>query len=52
MSRADLEREFEIRRRALLEVRDELDRRDRDLPGGGRGVPVEFCDYVDERDGE
>lgn len=48
MSRSDLEREFALRRRALLEVRDELDRRDRESVGGGRSVNVEFCDYVDE----
>lgn len=48
MSRAELEREFAERRRALLEVRDELDRRDRESPGGGRGTSVEFCDYVRE----
>lgn len=48
MSRPELEREFAERRRALLEVRDELDRRDRESPGGGRGTPVEFCDYVRE----
>ena len=48
MSRADLEREFAERRRALLEVRDELDRRDRESPGGGRSASVEFCDYVRE----
>lgn len=48
MSRADLEREFEARKRALIEARDELDRRDRESPGGGRGASVEFCDYVRE----
>lgn len=46
MSREDLEREFEIRKRALLEVRDELDRRDREKVGGGRGVDIDFCKYV------
>ena len=49
MSRADLEREFEARKRALIEARDELDRRDRESPGGGRGVDVDFTRYV--RDG-
>ena len=45
MSRADLEREFEARKRALIEARDELDRRDRDKVGGGRGVDVDFTKY-------
>ena len=46
MSRADLEREFEARKRALIEARDELDRRDREKVGGGRGVDVDFTRYV------
>lgn len=48
MSRGELERLFAERKAALLEVRDELDRRDRERIGGGRGVAVEFCDYVRE----
>lgn len=50
MSREDLEREFEVRKRALLEVRDELDRRDRDLIDGGRGVDIDFTKYVEGDD--
>ena len=41
LSRKELEREFEARKAALIEVRDEIDRRDR-LPVAS----VDFCDYV------
>ena len=44
MSREDLEREFETRKAALIEVRDEIDRRER---GTGRGVGVEWTKYVE-----
>lgn len=43
MSREDLEALFRERREALLEVRDELDRRDRDA---GHAVDFDFCQYV------
>ena len=46
MSRDELERLFAERRMLLLEVRDELDRRDRELVGGGRRVNVDFTKYV------
>lgn len=41
MSRKELEREFEARKAALIEVRDEIDRRDRKPVAS-----VDFCDYV------
>ena len=44
MSRDDLERLFEERKRALIEVRDELDRRDREW--GKPRVNVDFTKYV------
>lgn len=46
MDRASLEALFEERKRALIEVRDELDRRDRAERGGGRAVNVDFTKYV------
>ena len=44
MSREELERIFAERRMLLLEVRDELDRRDR--LDGRPGVDVDFTKYV------
>lgn len=44
MSRAELEALFEERKRLLIEVRDEIDRRDREK--GRRGVDVDFCKYI------
>lgn len=44
LSRKELEREFESRKAALIEVRDEIDRRDRDVM---RGVNVDFTKYVE-----
>ena len=44
MSREDLEREFETRKAALIEVRDEIDRRER---GTGREAKVEWTKYVE-----
>lgn len=44
MDRPELERLFRERREALLEVRDELDRRDREL--GKPRVNVDFTKYV------
>ena len=44
MSREELERVFAERRMLLLEVRDEIDRRDR-IEGRG-GVDVDFTRYV------
>lgn len=41
MSRPELERLFEERKRALIEVRDEIDRRDRDVK---RVVDVDFAE--------
>lgn len=46
LTREDLEREFEVRKAALIEVRDELDRRDRMV--GRPGVEVDYCKYVEE----
>lgn len=46
LKREDLEREFEVRKAALIEVRDELDRRDRMV--GRPGVEVDYCKYVEE----
>ena len=50
ISREDLEREFEVRKAALIAVRDEIDRRDR--MQGRPGVDVDFTKYVEngERD--
>lgn len=44
MSREELERLFAERRMLLLEVRDEIDRRDREW--GKPGVDVDFTKYV------
>lgn len=41
LSRKELEREFEARKAALIEVRDEIDRRERKPV-----ADVDFCDYV------
>lgn len=41
LSRKELEREFEARKAALIEVRDEIDRRD-----SKPAADVDFCDYV------
>ncbi len=46
MDRRDLEALFEERKRALIEVRDELDRRDREERK--RGVDVDFTQYIDD----
>lgn len=48
MSREALERLFAERKAALIEVRDEIDRRDREK--GRAGVYVDFCKYVSDRD--
>lgn len=45
LSRKELEREFESRKAALIEVRDELDRRD--ARGIRPGVNVDFTKYVE-----
>lgn len=44
MSRAELELLFEERKRLLIEVRDEIDRRDAER--GREGVDVDFCKYI------
>lgn len=44
MSREELERLFAERRMLLLEVRDEIDRRDK--IEGRKGVDVDFTKYV------
>ena len=44
ISREDLEREFEVRKASLIEVRNELDRRDAEK--GKPGVEVDFTKYV------
>lgn len=41
MSRKELDKLFDERRRALIEVRDEIDRRERKPVAS-----VDFCDYV------
>lgn len=41
LSRKELDRLFDERRRALIEVRDEIDRRERKPVAS-----VDFCDYV------
>jgi len=48
MSRAELESLFEERKRLLIEVRDEIDRRDAER--GREGVDVDFCKYVEGSD--
>lgn len=45
LSRSELEREFESRKAALIEVRDELDRRDAYVVRPG--VNVDFTKYVE-----
>lgn len=45
LSRKELEREFEVRKAALLEVRDELDRRDAYVVRPG--VNVDWTKYVE-----
>lgn len=45
LSRKDLEREFEARKAALIEVRDEIDRRDSYVVR--RGANVDFTKYVE-----
>lgn len=44
LSRKELEALFEERKKALREVRDEIDRRDREK--GRPGVNIDFCKYV------
>lgn len=46
MSREELEKEFEERKKALIEVRDEIDRRDSWVVK--EGVNVDFTRYVTE----
>jgi hypothetical protein len=46
LSRKELEKLFEERKKALLEVRDEIDRRDRDRDL--TGVDVDFTKYVED----
>ena len=48
LSREELEKEFEARKRALIEVRDELDRRDRWVVKPGANV--DFTKYVENGD--
>ena len=48
LSRRELEVLFEERKRALIEVRDEIDRRDRD--SGRVGVDFDFTKYVSDKD--
>ena len=48
MSRAELESLFEERKRLLIEVRDEIDRREAER--GREGVDVDFCKYVEGSD--
>jgi ribosomal protein L29 len=43
MSRAELEKLFRERKAALIEVRDEIDRRDRENP---KAIEVDFEQYV------
>lgn len=50
LSRKELEREFEARKAALIEVRDELDRRD--ALGVRPGVDVDFTKYVENGETE
>lgn len=46
LSREELERLFEERKRALIEVRDEIDRRDSWVVK--QGVCVDFTQYVED----
>lgn len=46
MSNEELRAEFERRKASLVEVRDEIDRRERDK--GRPGVNVDFTKYVEE----
>lgn len=48
LSREELEKEFEARKRALIEVRDELDRRDCWVVKPGANV--DFTRYVENGD--
>lgn len=50
LSRKELEREFEVRKAALLEVRDELDRRDAYVVRPG--VNVDWTKYVENGETE
>lgn len=43
LTRPELERLFEERKAALIEVRDEIDRRDRDI---NTGIDFDFTTYV------
>jgi len=45
LSRKELEREFEERKKALIEVRDEIDRRDSYVVRPG--VNIDFTKYVE-----
>ena len=45
MSSSELRKEFERRKALLLEVRNEIDRREK--IEGRKGVRVEFTDYVE-----
>lgn len=45
LSRKELEREFEARKAALIEVRDEIDRRDSYVVRPG--VNIDFTKYVE-----
>lgn len=44
MSMSELRSLFEERKRLLIEVRDEIDRRDAER--GREGVDVDFCKYI------
>ena len=46
MSREELEKEFEARKKALIEVREEIDRRDSWV--AKEGVNVDFTQYVQD----
>ena len=46
MSREELEKEFDERKKALIEVRDEIDRRDSWVVK--EGVNVDFTAYINE----
>lgn len=48
LSRKELEREFEVRKAALIEVRDEIDRRDSWVVRPGPNV--DFTKYVENGD--
>lgn len=50
LSRKELEMLFEERKKALIEVRDELDRRD--ARGFRPGVDVDFTKYVENGETE